>query len=204
MLPPAPVTFSTMIGWPRIARMPLAEEARQHVGRAACRERHDHGDRFRRIGLCLRAADPEQRRNDGSNQRTLHRQFLIALMPAALITGHHFSMSAFCCAPQRFGTSAARAAESPCRDRSGERSPPDRPAPPAVAVWSRLMIGAGVPAGAQKPYHSDMCTPGAPASSTVGISATLRIALGRRDRQRLDRAGPHVRRASSALDRPSD
>ena len=36
----------------------------------------------------------------------------------------------------------------------------------------------GVPAGAQKPYHSDMCRPGTPASSTVGTSATCGLRAG--------------------------
>ena len=44
-------TFSMMIGWPSDALHALGQDARERVGRPAGGERHDHGDRTRRIGL---------------------------------------------------------------------------------------------------------------------------------------------------------
>ena len=46
MLPPAPGLLSTMTVWPSSCRDRLADDARQDVGGAAGRERHDDGDRL--------------------------------------------------------------------------------------------------------------------------------------------------------------
>ena len=43
-MPPAPPTFSITTCWPRISLMRCADHAAEHVGRAAGRERNDHGD----------------------------------------------------------------------------------------------------------------------------------------------------------------
>ena len=50
-MPPAPPTFSITTCWPRISLMRAADDAAEHVGRAAGRERDHHGDRTGRIVL---------------------------------------------------------------------------------------------------------------------------------------------------------
>ena len=49
---PAPALFSTIMGWPRSMR---SASTRVNIGGAARRERRDHLDRTRRIGVGLRA-----------------------------------------------------------------------------------------------------------------------------------------------------
>ena len=49
VVPPAPTMFSMMIGWPSVVDMCSRDDARDDVGRPAGGERHDHGDRTRRI-----------------------------------------------------------------------------------------------------------------------------------------------------------
>ena len=74
---------------------PFAEVADDGVGRTAGRERHDHGDRPVRIVLRRRTGETEQCERDGK-QRS-HATPLMgysALMPAALMIGCHFSISA--------------------------------------------------------------------------------------------------------------
>ena len=60
MVPPAPVTFSTMIGLAERSAHALGHDARERVGRPARGERHDQGDGTRRIGLRWRAGDADQ------------------------------------------------------------------------------------------------------------------------------------------------
>ena len=54
VVPPAPTTFSMMMALAERLRHMVGDDARDDVGRTAGRERHDHGDGARRIGLRLR------------------------------------------------------------------------------------------------------------------------------------------------------
>ena len=56
-------------GWPSAARRPSATSAADHVGRAARRERHDHGDGLARIGVLRgrRRNQSQQRQGGGRN-----------------------------------------------------------------------------------------------------------------------------------------
>ena len=63
----------TMVGVQRLAQR-LGQVARDLVGRAAGRERHDDGDRLGRVVLRRDDAGGEQRR--GGEQQFLHRCLL--------------------------------------------------------------------------------------------------------------------------------
>ena len=73
----------------------FAEIADDGVGRPAGRERHDHRDRPVRIILRGSADDADDREQSGQPQ-PLHQKppNYSGLMPAALMIGHHFSISA--------------------------------------------------------------------------------------------------------------
>ncbi len=51
---------------------PLGHDARDHVGRAARRERHDQRDRTRRVGLRLHAGDAGHERERNRDDEALH------------------------------------------------------------------------------------------------------------------------------------
>ena len=110
MVPPAPLTFSTIIGLAERRLHALADDARHDVGDAARRERHDHGDRPRRIGLrCAPATAAHMASANATDSlvimfrptashpislRLKRRTHPGGLMLAALMIGHHFSISA--------------------------------------------------------------------------------------------------------------
>jgi hypothetical protein len=94
---------------------------------------------------------------------------LSPLMPAALMIGHHFSISAFCSAPRASGVCCSRDTTScpifaSCCCTAGSASAV------VAAALSLAITLFGVPLGANSPPQTEMCIPGSPASSTVGMS----------------------------------
>src|SRR5271169_3758430 len=84
-------------------RQPLRHQARDDVGAAAGGKADDQAHRPRRIGL--RPCDTQHGRHGGSTRYQMQKlaawdihnalRSRHALMPAALMIGHHFSISAF-------------------------------------------------------------------------------------------------------------
>ena len=111
MLPPAPPTFSMMTGWPSVGLHLVRHDARDRVGRAARRERNDQCD----LDATERSAPARHRLVSVANATAAINfrivslpGFLLAslrphLMPAALMIGHHFSISAFWNLPSAAG-----------------------------------------------------------------------------------------------------
>src|SRR4029079_19324737 len=90
-------------------------------------------------------------------------------MPAALMIGHHFSISAFWKAASPSGVCCARGAtSSPNSVNRFWIAEWDNAS--TVAALSLAMMSFGVPFGAQKPNQPDIYNPGTPVSSDVGIS----------------------------------
>src|SRR5262245_65748982 len=92
-----------------------------------------------------------------------------ALMLAALISGHHFSISALWWAASACADCCSRGGISWPRPARRSRTTGSASASMA-AVVSLPMASCGVPFGTHIPYQVEMYTPGAPASSTVGMS----------------------------------
>src|ERR1043166_8647033 len=82
-------------------------------------------------------------------------------MPAALIIGHHFSISALWCAPSASGVSCSRVGMTWPSSVSHARPPGSATVSPPAAL-SGATTSRGFPAGAHKPYQNVMCSPGAP------------------------------------------
>ena len=85
----------------------LGHDAGRDVGRAARRERHHQRDLAGRIGLRLRPGESPEQRQCGYTKPFRHVRPPVAislpLMLAALMIGHHFSISAFCKAASASG-----------------------------------------------------------------------------------------------------
>src|SRR5262245_37714147 len=92
-----------------------------------------------------------------------------ALMLAALISGHHFSISALWWAASASADCCSGGGISWPSPARRSRTVGSASASMA-AVVSLRMASCGVPLGTHSPYQVEMYTPGAPASSTVGMS----------------------------------
>src|SRR6516164_2976207 len=77
-----------------------------------------------------------------------------ALIPAALMIGHHFSISAFCTAASAAGVCSSRGKSS--TPRSANRAPTSSAAKVStVAAFSLSMIGLGVALGAKNANQAE-------------------------------------------------
>src|ERR1700687_428916 len=97
-----------------------------------------------------------------------------ALIPAALMIGHHFAISALCKAPSASGVCSSRATTSGpiCSIRA--RTPGSAKLS-TIAALILPSTGGGVPLGAHTPVQTDVWNAGNPASSTVGMSGAAGI-----------------------------
>src|SRR5262249_13771387 len=91
-----------------------------------------------------------------------------ALMLAALMIGHHFSISALWKVASASGVCCSRGEISSPRSASRARTAGSAKAS-TIAAFSLPMTLLGVPLGAQYAYQCEMWSPASPASSTVGI-----------------------------------
>src|SRR5262245_33332866 len=91
------------------------------------------------------------------------------LMFAALMIGHHLSISLFWCIASDSGFSCSTGKTSSPRSERRARSAGSANVCTTVAL-SLSMIGLGVPLGAQRPCQFEIWNSGNPASSTVGMS----------------------------------
>src|ERR1700687_3567897 len=91
------------------------------------------------------------------------------LIPNSLMSGHHFSASAFTSAPSASGVCRSRGKTSSPLSTHRDRTAGSANASPAAAL-SLLMTSLGVPLGAKSPNHSEKESAGSPISAKVGMS----------------------------------
>jgi hypothetical protein len=103
------------------------------------------------------------------------------LMPAALMIGHHFSISALCSAPTASGVGWSRGKISWPSSASRDRTVGSASAS-TVAALSFQTASFGVRLGTQSALQRETYHPGRPASSTVGMSGAASKPLPGRDR----------------------
>src|SRR5262245_54106810 len=117
---------------------------------------------------CPHGGDPDR---SFTAARVLHGGHS-GLMFAALMTGAHFSISAFCRVPSASGVSCSRDGSS--WPSSASRWLTSRAVSAlTTAEFSFATISPGVPLGTHRPCQKGMCRPGTPASSIVGTSGAL-------------------------------
>src|SRR6185503_4775730 len=95
-----------------------------------------------------------------------------ALIPAALMIGHHLSISAFWNAPSASGVSCSRGKMSWLSSINRLRTVGSSRARTAASL-SLATMSFGVPLGAQNACQNEKWNPGNPASSVVGISGAV-------------------------------
>src|SRR5262249_36396729 len=92
-----------------------------------------------------------------------------ALSPNSLMSGHHFSASAFTSAPSASGVCRSRGRTSSPSSMKRDLTAGSRSASTAAAL-SLPMMSDGVPLGAKSPNQLEKDTVGSPISPRVGMS----------------------------------
>src|SRR5262249_17193264 len=97
-----------------------------------------------------------------------------ARIPAALMIGHHFSISDRCNVPSASGVCCSRGTiSSPRADIHWRAAGSARTATTAALSFSIIFFG--VPLGAQNALQTEVWNPDNPASSAVGMSGAIAI-----------------------------
>src|SRR5688572_31442209 len=109
-----------------------------------------------------------EHRRPGTRVRVARHQ-LPGLMPAALITGPHVSISDFNNAPSASGVELSTT--TPSKSNLARTSGSDSAV--TVARLTLAMMSGGVLAGMNSAYHDDTSNPGTPDSAMVGSSGAV-------------------------------